>query len=118
MSHHPPQRNHNKEVSVHQPPHDFGGDPRFALVQSGEWIHRDTLIALIETICAMLFIGHSYDQAIRLTIALNVFLWVYCDLAPRFHRHPLFHLFSGLSAAYASLCTVALWQQHLLGKIF
>ncbi|MHB1957489.1 MAG: hypothetical protein ACYCO5_00465 [Acidobacteriaceae bacterium] len=118
MSQHLPQHHHSKGVSNHQPPQKLRGDLGFALTQSGGWIHRDTLIALTEAICAILFIGHSHDQAIRWTIALNAFLLVYCDVAPRFYRHPLFHFFSGILAAYTSLCTVVLWQQHLLGKVF
>ena len=118
MSHNQPQPYHNKAVRRNQVSRELGGDPGFTRTQSDEWIHRDTLIALIAAICGVLSVSLPPDQAIRWMIALSAFLMVYCDIAPRYHRHPLFHLFSGLSAAYICLCTVALWQQHMLGKIF
>ena len=121
MSRRPPQMYHNKGVTGSQPHHqprspDDQGS--FLLPSGGPWIHRDVLLAITEAFCAILFIGHPFAEAIRLTIALNIFLWVSCDVAPRFHHHPLFHFFSGLSAGYMALSTQTLWQLHLFGKMF
>jgi hypothetical protein len=80
---------------------------------SREWIHRDIAITLIEATCALVLATQPRTCAIGWVLALNVFLIVFCEIAPRFHHHPLFHFAAGVVTGYSTLLTSFLCSHHL-----